>query len=298
MKKTIPPSRGPYINLSQDAMFKAFFKDDEGVLISLLQAFIPLPPERRIQAIRVMDPLLHPLGKDGKQSVMDLKVKTDNKELINVEMQVFPHQHFPKRMLFYWARLHASSLKEGGKYHKINPTVSLIFTLFPVFKGQKDFIRSFSIRDNKFPHDKFCGDLQIILVDLSKFSIKNIDSLLDLQQRWCYLIKQSSMMTEEEARLLAQQGEDMKAAINHLVKLSREESIRELEEARMKQIMDQQAHKDYWVNEGREEGLEEGIQKGQQNLIKNMLSGGAAIEDLAKWSGLSAQEILEIQKNS
>ena len=78
-----------------------------------------------------------------------------------------------------------------------------------------------------------------------------------------------------------------------IVKLSREESIRELEEARMKQIMDQQAHKDYWVNEGREEGrLEE-----RMGLIKNMLSGGAAIEDIAKWSGLSAQEILEIQKN-
>ena len=83
-----------------------------------------------------------------------------------------------------------------------------------------------------------------------------------------------------------------------------------LEEARMKQIMDQQAHKDYWVNEGREEGreegLEEGILKGKQegrleermDLIKNMLSSGAAIEDIAKWSGLDPKKILEIQKNS
>ena len=79
-----------------------------------------------------------------------------------------------------------------------------------------------------------------------------------------------------------------------IVKLSRSESLKMLEEARMKQIMDQQAHKDYWVNEGREEGREEG----QQGLIKNMLSRGMTVEDLAKWSGLSAQEILEIQKNS
>ena len=75
-----------------------------------------------------------------------------------------------------------------------------------------------------------------------------------------------------------------------IVKLSRSESLKMLEEARMKQIMDQQAHKDYWVNEGREEG--------QQGLIKNMLSRGMTVEDLAKWSGLSAQEILKIQKNS
>ena len=100
-----------------------------------------------------------------------------------------------------------------------------------------------------------------------------------------------------------------------IVKLSRSESLKMLEEARMKQIMDQQAHKDYWINVGREKGYKEGYEKayksaykaayeqtcrleGQQGLIKNMLSGGVAIDDIVKWSGLSAQEILEIQKNS
>ena len=50
------------------------------------------------------------------------------------------------------------------------------------------------------------------------------------------------------------------------------------------------------MEKGIEQGMEKGMEKGQKALVLNMLAKGLSVRDIAKWTGLKAQQISKIQK--
>ncbi|OPD56234.1 hypothetical protein BK742_08990 [Bacillus thuringiensis serovar pingluonsis] len=80
--------------------------------------------------------------------------------------------------------------------------------------------------------------------------------------------------------------------------LSQDSSFRQAYEAREKALMDEAAGIAHARNEGLKEGLqkgkEEGIEEGKMQLIRGMYKNGMAIEDIAKFTKLSVEEIQNI----
>ena len=91
----------------------------------------------------------------------------------------------------------------------------------------------------------------------------------------------------------------------HLKELSREESLRLVEEAREKAWKDQRAREDdsfnrgmeRGVKQGMEQGVKQGMNKGKKELIMSMLEKGMEITLLSRFTGLSEEEIKELQKS-
>ena len=136
--------------------------------------------------------------REGKRVFLDLRVQLSTGVAINVEVQTSYKKHFLNRMLYYWAKLHAQSLKKGEGYDKIAPTYSLIFTEQAFLdKKVKDFMSSFSIRRDKKPYIVFNKDLRIVIVELSKMDKLSSD-LLDFKELWCYFLKKSGSLTRED----------------------------------------------------------------------------------------------------
>ena len=108
----------------------------------------------------------------------------------------------------------------------------------------------------------------------------------------------------------------MKTAVNHLFNFSKDEQMRILEEAKDKNRRDRIAEKEYVFEQGIEKGKEQGIELGKEQgielgkeqgikqgmkkkeeaLVLNMLSKGLSVKDIAKWTGLKAQQVVKIQK--
>ena len=108
----------------------------------------------------------------------------------------------------------------------------------------------------------------------------------------------------------------MKTAVNHLFNFSKDEQMRILEEAKDKNRRDQIAEKEYVFEQGLEKGkelgmekgkelgkeqgielgIEQGMEKKEEALVLNMLSKGLSVKDIAKWTGLKAQQVVKIQK--
>lgn len=61
-------------------------------------------------------------------------------------------------------------------------------------------------------------------------------------------------------------------------------------EAREKILLDEQAK----IAHAREEGLEEGIEQGKIQLIRGMHKNEMPLEDIAKFTGLSTEEIRKL----
>ena len=132
----------PFIKLSKDLMFQIFFKQSKRCLLSLLNAFIPMPKGKTITDAQILDPANLPSSPKGKLSIMDIKVKLNDGELINIELQTFNQTRFKSRTLFYWAKLYSGQLAEKDSYLKLKKTISLIFADFLLLnRGSKLLIR-------------------------------------------------------------------------------------------------------------------------------------------------------------
>ncbi len=300
-------TRSSYIKLSQDLMFKTYFTRDENLLRSLLKTFLPLPSDKDIEKIDILNPEIPPEVEKKKQIILDLKLELNTGEKINVEMQSAYKKGFLSRILFYWARLYTEGFKQGKEYEKLHPTYSLIFTEFSVFKQTQDVVTSFSLLSDKSPHFCLNRDLRIVFVELSKFKTR-LEGLIDLRDHWCYIIRHSSQIKESELEQLAQKNKEMRKAMGLLKDMSLEDKLRWQEEDRLKAISDDKAEKAWareeGLKEGREEGRKEGIQKGiekgkQENLqqiVCRMLENKIDLSIIEKATGLSQMEIQKLQK--
>ncbi|MCY4513166.1 MAG: Rpn family recombination-promoting nuclease/putative transposase [Bdellovibrionales bacterium] len=285
----ITKPRSLFLNLTQDLMFKNYFKLNKNVLKSLLKAFLPLPQNSSIKDIIILDSLIPSLSSEEKSSLMDLRVQLDSGEFVNVEMQAFPYKSFTKRILLYWAKNYSSQIKTGEKYEKLCPAYSLIFSTFDVFSKTKNFYTSFSICSDEAPYFSFTGDLRFVTVELSKFGKRKPSSLIDLREEWCYLLKESRRMGEKEGKELSRKGYEMEEAMFHLKELSREEGLRLVEEAREKAWKDQMARED--------DSFGRGMAKRQQDLVISMLKNKLEISLISKITGLSAVEINKLKES-
>ena len=250
---------------------------------------------------------LLPDAVDSKHFVLDLIVELNNKKTINIEMQSALHRGFLKRILLYWARLHSQSLNKGEDYSKVSPTYSLIFTRIPVLSSEiQEFTSSFSVKRDKKPFVLLNEDLKIVIVELSKLKKGSFEELIDLQEKWCYFLRESSALKEEEKRLLLEDRE-MRKAMEHLEELSRDKELLYKALSRENSEMAYRLDKQGWIEEGMKKGKEEGMKKGRKegrkegeekavrNLVLKMLQENADKTFISKLTGLSEDEIIKLK---
>ena len=277
----------PYLKLTLDLIFKAFFKD-QSVSVHFLKHFLPLPKNRKIVSIDFLDPKMTPEQKKLKEPVLDLRVRLDNKEHINIELQTQFMKNFSERILYYLCSLYIDQLNRGIEYETLYPTYSIVFTQFPVFPKLKDYCSHFFLRADKNKKILFSKHLGIVLVDLSKFKARSLNSLIDKKSLWSYLIKHSHQISKKELGVLSKKGGGMKEAAKRLSVLSEDESMRMLEEAREKNRRDEYARRAY--------ALEKGMQKGMQKVALNLLKENIDISVIEKTTGLSKSEIKKLKR--
>ena len=243
--------------------------------------------KQHLNKLNFKDSSIYPHIPNKKQVVLDLRVKLSTGENINVEMQTVSHRSFLKRILFYWAKLYCQDLEKGDSYDQITPAYSLIFTSFPVLdKKIKNFVNSFSIRRDKEPYQLFNEDLKIVIVEMSKLT-KTYDELLDLKEKWCYLLKESSNLTKEDYMYLSK-DEEMDMALKHLNKLSRDEELyQETLTAEINEVA-------YRLD--RRGLIEEGKQERNEEIALNMLGKGLKTSLISEVTGLSENEITKLKK--
>ena len=215
-------------------------------------------------------------------------------------MQTTDHTFLPERLTFYACKLYGEQLLAGQKYGQLKNVYSLVFTTFniPRFRKLTDYYHAFDVRGKRPPHTPFTPALNFVVVELSKFR-HSMEQLLDSQGDWCYLLKNSGQMTEEEAGALSLRGEIMSKAVKSLWNLSRSGIMREIEEAEEKRRRDWEAHLEYRDQElnrkieqkALKEGRREGIEKGLMDTTLKFLQAGTDPRFVAKVTGLSLAEI-------
>ena len=296
-----------FLKLTNDAAFKAYFKSNKQLLISLLSSFLPLPKGSIIIKVESVDSELSPMkvltdkNKANKTFVLDLLVRFERItpsgdkqiETVNVEMQTTSESYFTDRILAYLCRIYFEQLKKGSGYNKLFPVYLLAFTTknLKEFKGIKDYYHVCNIRRTKSPEVLMSGGLCFVIVELNKFA-KSAKDLYNTRESWCYLLKNSYNMGALEYRSFKEKGGQMAKAVKSLWNLSQEEAEREYLFALEKQERDRISSED----SARREGRQEGIQKERREIALNLLKSGFDTQIILDATKLSKEELEQLKK--
>ena len=274
-----------------DHVFKRVFGKHLRVLAGFLSAVLEMPVDAA--DIRVLDPNFRAERDDDKLGVLDVKVETRN-GLIDVEVQVQPHLHLKKRLLYYTSRMFVEQIDKGQNYGKLTRAVSIMIVDFELVKTDSAFHHRYRLYDQKNKLE-YSDALEINVLEIPKVQ-KDETSPVSTWLRFF------GAKTEDEFMSLAQTSPAMEEAWGVIKELSADERERLLAEDREKTRRDNAAYYETGLVEGRAEGLVEGREaglvegraEGYASIITHMLAQGLSPEQISSFTGVTLSEVMAL----
>ncbi|MFD3449459.1 Rpn family recombination-promoting nuclease/putative transposase [Microbacteriaceae bacterium 4G12] len=289
------------VNLRIDFAFKQLFgtSGSEEVLIAFLNAVLANSLEAPISSLQLEDPHLHREYEDDKLSILDVSATLDTGIKVNVEIQLNNTHDMIKRSLYYWGRLYTSQLQKGMPYSALHKTITINLLNFVLFQEYDDFHMTeklWNIQQQKVLSE----DIEIHVVEIPKlmqqWREEKVNPWDDSFVRWLLLLpaNEDEHLTQTLEDIAMNQDPILQKAINKWERLSQDSSFRKEYEAREKALIDEAAKFAHARKKGLEEGLHKGREQGETKVIRDMYKNEMPIEDIAKFTGLSTEEIRAI----
>ena len=285
----------PILSAKSDLVFKLIFGHPKrtDILADFLKSVLTIP-EDEYESIEIVDPILKIEEIDDKIGILDIKIHTTSKIVIDVEIQVLPVSDMIERILFYHSKMITGQIIKGNDYDVIKKTISIIILDYTILKNNS-YVNKFTLYD-KHTLTELTDKIEINILELPK--LPEIPDNTEIW-KWLAFLKADK---EEELMTLANKNPQIKKAVGVLKELSEDERLQMLEEYREKARRDEYARKKYIINEARTQGLEEGRQEGIQQgkyernieIAINLLSMNSPEEQISRATGLTLEEIKKI----
>ena len=113
-----------YLDPKADVTFKKVFGEHKNLVISLLNALLPLDEGKRVESIEYLPPEMVPDNPDKKNSIVDVRCEETGGRKFIVEMQLNWTTAFKERVLFNAAKAYVRQIDRGEKYRLLQPVYS------------------------------------------------------------------------------------------------------------------------------------------------------------------------------
>ena len=270
-KKTLSPKL--------DVVFQALFGEigNERITKAFLQEIL----KEKIDKIELnVNPILRRETLEDKMGVLDVVAKINNKQNVDIEMQMISNEKLPERILYYWARLFSKGIKKGEDYEKLEKTIAILITNEKIEKFEElKYHTEWKIFETENKKEILTDKLEIHIIELEKIEDNNQESndkLLD----WLYfLIDPDSRRVKEKMA----ENEELKEAKEKLDKITEDERMQQLAWWREKAIYEENTMLNSSFRKGKKEGI--------KNTAKKMKEEKIPIETIEKITGLTKEEI-------
>jgi predicted transposase/invertase (TIGR01784 family) len=288
-----------FANPKNDVAFKKIFGDEKKteILISFLNAVLNLSDEKEITHINILNPYQAPKLKDLKQTVLDVRATDKRGITFIVEMQVKQLEGYKKRFVYYVSQAYSSQvkpqIKRGEDYPKLNQVFFIGVLDYEEFSSKHYLSRHQLLNLETKKQD--IEELEFSFIELPKFSKKEAE-LESILEKWIYFIKHASdLEVIPESADIEPLREAYKIANTH--SWSKEEldlynywSMKDQDERGAMAFAVKKAAAEGHA-EGHVEGHAEGKKEKAIEAAKKMLADGLTVEVIAKYTGLSLEEI-------
>ncbi|UQZ83232.1 PD-(D/E)XK nuclease family transposase [Paenibacillus konkukensis] len=275
-----------------DIIFKRIFgsEHNKDVLLAFLNSTFRDAGEPPLTEIILLNPYTEPDSPDDKQSIMDIKARTAQGELLNIEMQLFNPYHMEKRTLFYWSEMYYHQIPKGSNYTKLKKCVTINILNYSSLPNDR-YHSVFHLREDH-TGIPLLDDIEIHVIELTKLDQQFVPLDRGGLVNWLMFLKGADKSNWE---VLTMNEPMLKKAMDTLEFLSQDAAARMAYDARMKALSDEKSRIEGALEEGLaigiEKGIEKGIERGKAETALKLLELGIDIQTIAKATGMSTEEI-------
>jgi predicted transposase/invertase (TIGR01784 family) len=163
-----------YLDPKADLTFKKVFGEHKELLISFLNAMLPLPEGKEIVTLEYLPSEMVPVNPDKKDTIVDVRCKDKDGRQFLVEMQMYWTDAFRLRALLNTCKAYSLPADRGEKYSELKPvyTLSLVNDIaFPELPD--DFYHCYMMTHSKYK-EYTIDDIEMIFVELPKFKANTV----------------------------------------------------------------------------------------------------------------------------
>ena len=293
------------MNPKADLTFKKVFGEHEDLVMSLLNALLPLDEGKQIEHVEYLTSEMVPENPGKKNSVVDVRCKETGGRHFIVEMQMNWNNEFEQRVILNASKAVVKQLGTSEDYSLLQPVYALNLINDVGFDaGPDEFYHDYAIVNVEHT-DRIIEGLRFVFVELPKFKPQTIKEK-KMAVLWLRFLTEIDSDTSEAPTELLEYPETSKA-----LKILEKSAYTEAE---------LNAYENYWdavynergaIRHGYKQGMAQGIAQGiAQGMEKGMAQGmekGMALanrtnalkmkaddittELIAKYTGLSLDEI-------
>ena len=288
-----------YLDPKADLTFKKVFGEHEDLVISLLNALLPLRADEEVIEVEYLPAELVPDNPLRKNSIVDVRcVDAVGRQFI-VEMQMIWSPEFLQRVLFNSAKAYVRHLDKGFDYSLLKPVYSLNL-VNDIFEPQlPEYYHYFKLVHEEHT-EKVIDGLHLVFVELPKFTPHSM-SEKKMQVLWLRYLTEIKDGTEKIPQELLDNAETGKA-----ISVLETSSYNDAQLASYDKFWDTISIEKTLYNSGERKGREEGLIEGEavgmekgraeekRKIASGMKQAGIPLETIAVITGLPLEEVKSI----
>jgi len=252
---------------TSDVVFKYLFGAKSST--ELLRAFVNAVQRHagmeEFSSLEIINPIGEREYYSAKPTIIDVKAKSPDGTVINLEVQVRSQAEYGERSLYYWAKSYSEQILESDNYKKLMPVVSVSVLNFNLFPDLLPYHTTFRLMEKDHPEVCLTDDCVMHYLELRKLPEGESSELAD----WLYALRH---LDEQEGPMivLLKKNHNLQELASRYHRFEKDSEARMIYEARMKQMRDEST----WLEEAQEKGLTEGLKKGLQQGLEQGLQQG------------------------
>ncbi len=255
--------------LTNDRLFHLVFRN-KVVLKGFLSSLLGIPKES-IEDIEYLNAVDYGSFLNSKMSILDIRIRMNNLEQIDIELQVEKTADWINRSLYYQCRNFSSDSSIGSNYNVLRPAIHIGILDFNPFPGEEpQFFSKYMLCNVARPEQRYSDNFQICLVQLGCVDKATQEDIANGLTDWATVFNARKW---EDIRPVFGKDESIREAVMEMYKMNAIQKIRSMIQMR------QDAYRNYWsgINSNYEAALKEGLEKGRQNGVQSVNDQLAAL---------------------
>lgn len=262
-----------------DIVFKYIFGSTEST--RLLKDFINAVQKDsgflEVESVHIENPFNDKTYQDEKLSIIDVRATDKKGNWYNIEVQLQSQPYFPERSLYYWAKTYANQLEDGKEYMQLNKVISINLMGFTRFPDYMPFHSCFLLHEKENTDYVLTTDLILHYLEIPK-----MEDILDTDLRkWLYFLRHAGE-EDEKMKVLLENDYMFREADKRYKQFASDRRARMAANARDMFLHDQ-ANRIWGAKH-----------EGKREVAQNMLKEGMETALIARVTGLSEEEIMQL----
>ena len=237
-----------------DIVFQRLFnKDNEKITKAFVEALL----DKKVDTI-VINEDKELLGEtiEDKTGILDLELNIDDREKVDVEIQLVNRSNFVERLLFYFSKLYSKEIERGKGYNQAKRVVlvAILDYNLELLSFTKEMETIWKLREEKNKEAVLTDAIEIHIISLNKVKNSYIENKTDLKAQWMLFLDDPN---SKEVLEIMKKNKEIKEASVEVKKLSKDEKLQRLAFLREKAILDEKSI----YGAGLEDGVKQGIEQ-------------------------------------